>query len=129
MQFLLVCFLSLFSQHVGTDIYGNRYYETIFKNYWGNNKRYCIYNGTIEPSKIPPEWYGWMHYQATLSKTTEVAKLSNRYFWQKLHMPTLTGTMYRFLPIRHNLHNNTHSIFDDKQKMYNTADSGKIWRP
>ena len=42
---------------VGTDDFGNRY----FQNKDGS-RRWVIYNGTVEASRVPPDWHGWMHH-------------------------------------------------------------------
>ena len=51
---------------VGTDEYGNRYYED-FNHLNFNTRRwveYADHGKTIPlPKKIAPAWHGWMHYQ------------------------------------------------------------------
>ena len=44
-------------RRVGTDVYGNVYYES--KK--GDGRRWVIYNGSNDASRIPPDWYAWMH--------------------------------------------------------------------
>ena len=46
----------LFGKLVGKDSFGNKYYES------KNGKRWIIYNGETDASKIPVEWYSWMHF-------------------------------------------------------------------
>ena len=47
----------------GQDVYGNKYYEARSeKTASGHKKRWVIYNGEVEPSKVPPQWHGWLHY-------------------------------------------------------------------
>ena len=41
---------------VGTDSTGNKYYQS------KTGKRWVIYSGEIDASKIPVEWYSWMHF-------------------------------------------------------------------
>ena len=43
---------------VGTDTYGNIYYRAK-----KGDRRWVIYNGSNDASRIPPDWYGWMHHQ------------------------------------------------------------------
>ena len=43
---------------VGTDVYGNVYYRAK-----KGDRRWVIYNGSNDASRIPPDWYGWMHHQ------------------------------------------------------------------
>ena len=45
-----------FGKLVGTDELGNKYYES------KNGKRWVIYSDTIDASKIPVEWYSWIHF-------------------------------------------------------------------
>ena len=44
-----------FGKLVGEDTSGNKYYES------KSGKRWVIFNGEIEASKIPIEWYSWIH--------------------------------------------------------------------
>ena len=45
-----------FGKLVGTDDRGNKYYQS------KKGKRWVIYSDTIDASKIPVEWYSWMHF-------------------------------------------------------------------
>ena len=42
---------------VGTDDFGNRYYQNK-----DGSRRWVIYNGTVEASRVPPDWHGWLHH-------------------------------------------------------------------
>ena len=42
---------------VGEDEQGNVYYQT-----QGGKRRWVIYNGEAEASRVPPEWHGWLHF-------------------------------------------------------------------
>ena len=42
---------------VGTDQFGNRYYQNK-----DGSRRWVIYNGTVEASRVPPDWHGWLHH-------------------------------------------------------------------
>lgn len=50
---------------VGTDKYGNKYYENPY--YFYGRNRWVEYtdhvNMDYDGSQIPAEWYGWMHYK------------------------------------------------------------------
>ena len=46
----------LFGKFVGKDSFGNKYYKN------KNDKRWVIYNGEIDATKIPDDWYSWMHH-------------------------------------------------------------------
>jgi NADH:ubiquinone oxidoreductase subunit len=43
---------------VGTDESGNVYYAAR-----KGGRRFVIYNGPNDPSRVPPEWYAWLHHQ------------------------------------------------------------------
>lgn len=77
---------------VGHDQFGNKYYTDR-----KNKRRWVLYKGIDEASKVPAEWHGWLHY------THERPLVSNELSWQKHHLPNLTGTKYRYLPAAHNL--------------------------
>ena len=58
-------------------------------------KRWVIYNDEIDASKIPVEWFSWMHYTKNkIEKDHELKK----YDWQKPHQPNLTGTDKAYFP-------------------------------
>lgn len=91
-------FTWLKGQYVASDAYGNAYYQERF--YFGTPKsrkprRWVIYNGTPEASKVPAEWHAWLHF--TSDKTPEEDKLVS-YDWIKPHMPNLTGTKKAYMP-------------------------------
>ena len=43
---------------VGSDCYGNTYYRAK-----KGDRRWVIYEGSNDASRIPPDWYAWMHGQ------------------------------------------------------------------
>ena len=67
---------------------GNKYYTNSKNSSSINAKRWVIYNGEIEASKIPPHWHAWLH------KTVNEPPLNYkpRYDWQKEHESNKTGT-------------------------------------
>ena len=69
-----------FGKFVGKDHLGNKYYES------KNGKRWVIYSSEIDASKIPVEWYSWIHFTPNrIEKTHDLKK----YEWQKPHQPNL----------------------------------------
>ena len=82
---------------VGEDETGNRYYEarTNKGSYDQRKRRYVIYKGYADASKIPPDWHGWMHY--TFDEPPTKAPLKRR-SWETDHQPNLTGTDYAYRP-------------------------------
>lgn len=93
----------VFGKKVGTDEFGNKYYTTsAFSKQVGRynrERRWVIYNGKAEASKIPPYWHGWMHYSVDSIPSEKDARKSQQ--WQKSHLPNLTGTEYAYLPTGH----------------------------
>jgi NADH:ubiquinone oxidoreductase subunit len=78
---------------VGSDSFGNKYYED------KAGKRWVIYNDEIDASKIPSEWYSWIHF--TNNKIENNHKLK-KYDWQKPHQPNQTGTDNAYYPNKNN---------------------------
>lgn len=75
---------------VGTDSLGNVYYES--KN---GDRRWVIYNGSNDASRIPPEWYAWIH--RLIDDLPDEALPPVRKF-QKPPTPNLTGTPQAYRP-------------------------------
>ena len=87
---------------VGTDSFGNRYFRekgsrTLRRGggRWSREKRWVIYNGEPEASKVPPEWHGWLHH--TFERPPTEDPLPARWF-EKEHEPNLTGTPEAWRP-------------------------------
>ncbi|MFN4289186.1 MAG: NADH:ubiquinone oxidoreductase subunit NDUFA12 [Brevundimonas sp.] len=81
---------------VGQDEFGNRYYESRdATSYDGRRRRWVIYNGYAEASKVSADWYGWLHYTFDLPPTEEPLV---RRAWEKDHLPNLTGTPMAWRP-------------------------------
>lgn len=94
MKIQILFFTYLRGQKVGEDAFGNVYYKT--SPFWSKllqrfgkqkkERRWVIYKGTIEGSKVPAKWFGWLHF----SSDAPLEELA--YSWEKPHMPNLTGT-------------------------------------
>ena len=69
---------------VGEDAAGNKYYQNS-----GSVRRWVIYNGEADASRVPPDWHGWLHH--TYQDPPEGGELP-RQPWEKDHRPNLTGT-------------------------------------
>jgi NADH:ubiquinone oxidoreductase subunit len=69
---------------VGQDKYGNRYYQSR-----DGKRRWVIYAGTVEASRVPPEWHGWLHHTFAKPPTEESARARP---WEAEYEPNLTGT-------------------------------------
>jgi NADH:ubiquinone oxidoreductase subunit len=77
-------------ERVGEDEQGNVYYQAE-----GGKRRWVIYNGVAEASRISPDWHGWMHH--TFAEPPTVAPLRAKP-WEKPHAPNLTGTDGAYVP-------------------------------
>ncbi len=81
---------------IGTDENGNRYYQSRdTSSYDGRHRRWVVYEGYAEASKVSPDWHGWLHY--TFDEPPTVAPLVRRK-WEKDHRPNLTGTPLAWRP-------------------------------
>ncbi|MGZ8364038.1 MAG: NADH:ubiquinone oxidoreductase subunit NDUFA12 [Caulobacteraceae bacterium] len=86
------------AKKVGEDEFGNRYYEAkTDRNSYdkGRRRRYVTYKGLAEPSLIPPEWHGWMHYIYDTPPSEAPMALRS---WELPHKPNLTGTPNAYRP-------------------------------
>ena len=83
---------------VGQDSDGNRYFAERNPAKGKRERRWVLFQGEIEASRIPPEWHAWLHHtaQAPLTGVTRQA-------WQQPHQPNLTGTANAYLPQGHDL--------------------------
>ncbi len=75
---------------IGKDEFNNRY----FAEKSGGNRRWVIYEGIPEASKVPAEWHAWLHH------TVDEAPLGERPTipWGKTHVRNLTGTAAAYRP-------------------------------
>jgi NADH:ubiquinone oxidoreductase subunit len=80
---------------VGKDEFGNKYFEERKTSLEGRKRRYVIYNGYAEPSKVPADWHGWLHH--TFDKPPTEMPLPKK-IWEKSHKPNLTGTPDAYRP-------------------------------
>jgi NADH:ubiquinone oxidoreductase subunit len=87
-----------YGEFVGADEFGNRYYRTKdgrIDAALGLDRRWVIYNGIAEASKVPPSWHGWLHHIVDLPPTQEQVKAHP---WEKPHRPNPTGTAGAYRP-------------------------------
>jgi NADH:ubiquinone oxidoreductase subunit len=82
---------------VGEDEFGNRYYEAKDNSdsYGANKRRWVIYKGYAEASRVPPDWHGWLHHTFPEPPTVDPLK---RQSWEKPHLPNLSGTLFAYRP-------------------------------
>ena len=58
-----------------------------------------VYSDEIDASKIPVEWYSWIHHTPNNLQNNQEP---NKHNWQKPHQPNLTGTKKAYYPNRNN---------------------------
>ncbi|MEE4209495.1 MAG: NADH:ubiquinone oxidoreductase subunit NDUFA12 [Parvularcula sp.] len=83
---------------VGTDFQGNRYYEEggptgSFPE--GGRRRWVVYHGVAEGSRIPPEWHGWLHHIWADPPTVDPVPVKR---FEKPHLPNMSGTPLAYRP-------------------------------
>lgn len=75
---------------VGEDDDGNVYYQNK-----DGSRRWVIYNGESQASRVTPEWHGWLHH--TWEEPPTKAPLPHK-LWEQPHIPNLTGTVAAYHP-------------------------------
>ena len=75
---------------VGEDEHGNIFYSAD-----GGKKRWVIYNGEAEASRVDPDWHGWLHH--TFKEPPTDRPLPKK-AWEKPHQENLTGTALAYAP-------------------------------
>ncbi|MEZ5887347.1 MAG: NADH:ubiquinone oxidoreductase subunit NDUFA12 [Paracoccaceae bacterium] len=77
-------------QKVGEDAQGNAFYQTK-----DGKRRWVIYNGECEASRVSPDWHGWLHHTWDEPPTEKALKHKP---WEKPHQENLTGTPLAYAP-------------------------------
>jgi len=77
-------------QKVGEDEQSNQFYQTA-----GGQRRWVIYNGVADASRISPDWHGWLHH--TFDEVPSETPLPRK-DWERDHVPNLTGTDGAYYP-------------------------------
>ncbi|MDQ2095334.1 NADH:ubiquinone oxidoreductase subunit NDUFA12 [Rhodalgimonas zhirmunskyi] len=75
---------------VGEDAQGNVFYRTA-----DGKKRWVIYNGEAEATRVDADWHGWLHH--TFEEPPSKAPLPHKP-WEKPHLENLTGTPLAYAP-------------------------------
>lgn len=81
---------------VGTDQQGNRYYIERRPRPGMRARRWVIYSGPIEASRVPPEWHSWLHYTTDAALAPSAEKP-----WVAPHLANRTGTPDAWVPPGH----------------------------
>ena len=82
------CILKI-CQYIGRDGSGNQYYEETLKGTSRTPRRWVLYHGLPEATKVSAEWYNWLRH---LSATPPTSNNLLQYSWQQPYLPNLTGT-------------------------------------
>jgi NADH:ubiquinone oxidoreductase subunit len=81
-------------ERVGADALGNVYY-TGGKRADGQKRRWVVYAGSNDASRVPPEWHSWLHGQ--IDAAPDQALPPPR-AWECEAEPNLTGTPLAYRP-------------------------------
>ena len=77
-------------EKVGEDTQGNIFYQSK-----DGKRRWVIFNGEAEASRVSPDWHGWLHH--TWDKPPSEAPVPRK-AWEKPHQENLTGTPLAYAP-------------------------------
>ena len=75
---------------MGEDAQGNIYYRNA-----DDSKRWVIFNGEAEASRVSPDWHGWLH--RTWDEPPTDKPLIHKP-WEKAHVENRTGTAMAYAP-------------------------------
>ena len=89
---------ALRGNQVGVDEDGNRYFRGKGAKLWGRERRWVLYKGTPEASRVPPEWHAWLHHTVAEPLTEKTV-----HPWQREHQSNQTGTPDAYRPKGHDL--------------------------
>ena len=106
-------------EQVGEDEFGNRYYKEKGKptGVLGRERRWVLYKGKPEASKVPAAWHIWLHHTTDLLPADQDVAKNN---WEEDHVPNLTGTDFAYHP--------GGSVVKPGERQKSTADY-EAWKP
>jgi NADH:ubiquinone oxidoreductase subunit len=79
---------------VGEDGLGNAYYEG-GKTVGGLPRRWVIYAGSNDASRVPPEWHGWLHHSVAALPQDSLPPPRG---WEAPAEANLTGSALAYRP-------------------------------
>ncbi|MXO65264.1 NADH:ubiquinone oxidoreductase subunit NDUFA12 [Altericroceibacterium endophyticum] len=82
-------------EHVGTDAQGNTYYRSKKPDARGRERRWIMYNGANDASRVPSEWHGWLHHSYDDLPESHLAPPK---IWEADYTPNATGTVQAYRP-------------------------------
>ena len=99
-------------EFVGEDAEGNRFYRTR-----DDRRRWVVFNGESEASRVSPDWHGWLH--RTFDEPPKDGALPKP-DWVKPHVPNMTGLTEAYHP--------PGSLLTPQERPRATGDY-EAWRP
>jgi NADH:ubiquinone oxidoreductase subunit len=92
-------------EEVGSDSFGNRYFRErggghVHRDSMRKERRWVIYDGEVEASRVPAEWHAWLHH--TTDEIPPAGGPAKRP-WMIDHLPNLSGTAFAYRPPGHTL--------------------------
>ena len=92
-------------EEVGRDRFGNRFFREkgggkVHADSIRRERRWVMYEGEVEASRVPPDWHAWLHHTVTEPPPPGDPV---RHSWEKEHRPNLTGTGEAYRPPGHTL--------------------------
>lgn len=90
-------FTWLRGREVGVDHLGNRYFTERKTRAGDRQRRWVMYNGEVEATRVPPEWHARLHH------TVDTLPAAGRPQPARLkeHIPNRTGTEDAYRPPGH----------------------------
>ncbi len=90
----------------GEDEFGNKYYRDRRARFErgslsSNEKRWVVYNGDAEASRVPPRWHAWLHH--TIDTPPNHGGVPEKKPWEKPHHPNPTMSAEAYRPPGHTL--------------------------
>lgn len=87
-------FNALHGEKVGSDAQGNTYYRKPARD-GRPERRWVIYSGANDASRVPAEWHGWLHgsYDGVPESNLPPPRI-----WEADYTPNATGTAQAYRP-------------------------------
>jgi len=93
------------SEKVGTDAQGNAYFRAKKPGkagtpFAGRERRWVIYQGANDASRVPSEWHGWLHgsFDGLPGSGVPESNLPPARIWEVDYTPNATGTAQAYRP-------------------------------
>ena len=104
---------------VGRDAQGNRYFEEKEPSFsGGGHRRWVVYHGVAEASRVPADWHGWLHHTFDAPPTDKPFETKD---WERDHLPNMTGTPLAYRP-QGSLHNRQSEAADKGYEAWSPDD-------